>query len=615
MDRSVKQPRGGGSDFDESWRGPIITAAVMGIGEAAGMSIRVGESLYADTQQHVSWNPLIMSINLMTGDLDWTGAATGGAVTLTVGTAATVAGSVWAWKATCRKCAQLYRDRGRIKREAIDSQARFMAKGKELATLSRKAVAAKAADLRVQLREGDEPGVLIALAVSDGQALYASYEDLHLDIWGPRTGKSTSRVIPAVMEAVGAVVATSNKRDVVDATRKARSTEGRNVWVFDPQGVAAEPCSWYWDPCDWVLGEDGGNGAEERAAQLAAHFSAANESSARDAFFEPEGEDLLTGLILAAAVAKKPITQVFLWVTKASNQDPIDILQEAGYVLAAAALRDQYLAPDKQRGGVFSTAKKMASCLRFSAVQRWVCAPEKAEKPRTAFKVADFVLSRDTLYPLSEEGPGSAGPLVTALCAAVADAGKVEGVRHRGGRLPVPLTIILDEAANIVRWRDLPKQYSTFGSRGMVIMTILQSWAQGVRCWGEDGMKALWSTSNVKVIGGGLDDETFLRGRSELIGPHYELVTSVSKSKDSRSTSTSRTSEITLHPSDLAALPRGRCVVFTSGNRPTLGQTVPWMDRPYAADISAALDDIEAAHQAVRPHLRVVHTDQEGKTA
>src|SRR5690606_16335899 len=154
---------------------------------------------------------------------DWTAAATGGAVTLAAGTVATIAGSVWAWRATCRKCAQLYRDRGRITREAIDSQAKFMAKGKELASLSRKAVADKAKGLRVQLADGDEPGVLIALSVADGQRLYASYEDLHLDIWGPRTGKSTSRVIPAVMEAVGAVVATSNKRDVVDATRKARS--------------------------------------------------------------------------------------------------------------------------------------------------------------------------------------------------------------------------------------------------------------------------------------------------------------------------------------------------------------------------------------------------------
>ncbi|MBF6235305.1 TraM recognition domain-containing protein, partial [Nocardia farcinica] len=104
---------------------------------------------------------------------------------------------------------------------------------------------------------------------------------------------------------------------------------------------------------------------------------------------------------------------------------------------------------------------------------------------------------------------------------------------------------------------------------------------------------ALWSAANVKVLGAGLDDAAFLRDRSELIGPHYELTTSTRRShgqNGSRSTSTSRTSEVTLHASDLAALPTGRVVIFISGHRPTLGQAVPWMQRPYAAQVRAALD-------------------------
>jgi len=72
-----------------------------------------------------------------------------------------------------------------------------------------------------------------------------------------------------------------------------------------------------------------------------------------------------------------------------------------------------------------------------------------------------------------------------------------------GGRIDVrPLItheFALDEAANVVRWRDLPKLYSHFGSRGIVVMTVLQSWAQGERCWGAGGMKALWGAANVRV--------------------------------------------------------------------------------------------------------------------
>ncbi|MDE1674707.1 type IV secretory system conjugative DNA transfer family protein [Nocardia gipuzkoensis] len=613
MDRSVKQP--GKNDLSE-WKELIAVSAGIGIGEAVGLSMRVGEALYADTPQDISWNPLSLALNLATGHLEWTGADTGGAVTLVAGAAVGVAGSVWGYRKVCVKCrvlAEKLAPRRKIRREAIDSQARYMARGKELAALRREAILGKAQELRVQLREGDAPGVLIARTVTDGEPLYASYEDLHLDIWGPRSGKSTSRVIPAVMEAIGAVVVTSNKRDVVDATRAARSTHGRQSYVFDPQGVAEEPCTWYWDPIAWVLGEDGGAGAQERAAELAGHFAAAGEADKRDAFFDPEGEDLLAALFLACALSKKPITQAFQWVTDIPDKSPIDILIAGGFDLIAGALHDQYYAPPEQRGGVFSTAKKMAACLKYARIRPWVCPPAKGESPRTAFKVEEFVRSRDTLYPLSKEGKGSAGPLVTALCAAVAAAGEAEGVRHPRGRLPVPLLIVLDEAANIVKWADLPKQYSHFGSRGMVVMTILQSWAQGVRCWGHEGMTALWSAANIKVLGAGLDDAAFLRDRSELIGPHYELTDSVSKSHGKgggRSTSTSRTTETTLHASDLAALPKGRVVIFASGHRPTLGQAVSWQQRPYAAQIHAALD---AIGQSDSTEIRPSH--EKGETA
>ncbi|WP_306358968.1 MULTISPECIES: type IV secretory system conjugative DNA transfer family protein [unclassified Nocardia] len=624
MDRSVKAP--GSGDVSE-WKELIAVGVAMGAAGAARTSLEIGEHLYGGPEQDPPWNPISLALGFATGDLAWTSAATAGAATLGVSAVAGVAGSVWAWRAACEKCRDL-RDqrahrrasraagRGRVSREAVDSQARYMASGKELAGLSWSAMRAKAAKLKVQLRDSDAPGVLIARAVAGGQPLYASYEDLHLDIWGPRSGKSTSRVIPAVMEAPGAVVATSNKRDVVDATRTARSAEGR-VHVFDPQGVAEEPCSWYWDPIAWVLGSDGGAGAQERAAELAGHFAAAGEADKRDAFFDPEGEDLLAGLFLACALGKRPITQAFAWVTKVDDLEPIEILDAHGFDLLSAALSDQYTAPDKQRGGVFSTAKKMAACLKYDRIRPWVTPHLNGEKPRRSFDVAEFVTSRDTLYALSEEGKGSAGPLITALCAAVAAAGKAEGVRHPGGRLPVPLLLVLDEAANIVKWADLPKQYSHFGSRGMVVMTILQSWAQGVRCWGPEGMQALLSATNVLVLGAGLKDTGFLRDISELVGGHYELVTSTSRShgKDgARSTSTSRVTEATLTPSDLAALPKGRAVVFASGHRPTLAAAVPWMERPYADQIHDALAALTPTAPA-RPQLRVVRPDEEGKTA
>jgi len=96
--------------------------------------------------------------------------------------------------------------------------------------------------------------------------------------------------------------------------------------------------------------------------------------------------------------------------------------------------------------------------------------------------------------------------------------------------LPVPLVAILDEALNICRFPNLDSCYSHFGSRGIIIETILQNWAQGQEVWGDKGMEKLWSSANVKIYGGGVDDDRFLRRLSDLVGAHTHLTSSESLS-------------------------------------------------------------------------------------
>jgi hypothetical protein len=83
-----------------------------------------------------------------------------------------------------------------------------------------------------------------------------------------------------------------------------------------------------------------------------------------------------------------------------------------------------------------------------------------------------FVTSIQTLYSLSKEGAGIAGPLVTALTAATIEAAEEHAARSRGGRLATPLLAVLDEAANVCRWKDLPDLYSHYGSRGIPIVAV-----------------------------------------------------------------------------------------------------------------------------------------------
>ena len=421
--------------------------------------------------------------------------------------------------------------------------------------------------------EGEMEMVCISVAAADG--LFVTDEFIV-------THNTTSRAVPAILDAPGAVVATSNKRDIVDATRDPRAAKGP-VWVFDPQEVCGEEPNWWWNPLSYITDET-------KARQLAEHFVASqrSETARTDAFFDAAGTDLLAGLLLAAAVAKRPITQIYTWLADPRNDEPERILRSTpGLQLSADALAGVISAPDKQRGGIYGTAQQSAQFLINRKVTRWVI-PNGPNDNRPQFNPYQFVREGGTLYSLSKEGAGTAGPLVTALTVAVVEAAEDYAKTCAGGRMPSPLVGVLDEAANVCRWKDLPDLYSHFGSRGIVLMTILQSWAQGVECWGERGMEKLWSAANIRVYGGGVSDANFLERLSKLIGDYDITSNSVSYNKGERGTSKQTQRHHIMEVSDLASMPPGRAVVFPSGIPATMIKTVPWMVGPYAGAVKAS---------------------------
>lgn len=269
---------------------------------------------------------------------------------------------------------------------------------------------------------------------------------------------------------------------------------------------------------------------------------------------------------------------MYLWLIRTTDDEPARALEHE-YPMIAARLRGFINAPDDTRGGIYSNAQQMARCLTNSRVLRWIEPPKDGEH-REEFNPAAFARSTDTLYSLSMEGRGSAGAIVTALTAAVIDAAQDYARQQPGGRLAVPLVAVLDEAANVCRWADLPNLYSHFGSRGIVLRTILQSWSQGVQVWGQSGMRKLWSSANVKTYGGGVTETDFLRDLSELIGDYDRESVSVSQGRGQRNVSRSLHRERILDVADLGALPKGRAVVLASGSRAHAGADHPVDGRP-----------------------------------
>lgn len=474
------------------------------------------------------------------------------------------------------------RSRTAHKRTRVDKAAVHMGRGKDLDHLGTKGATATA----VRLGVANSTGVRLGRSVAGKRPLWASWEDMLILIAGPRTMKTTSYAVPAILDAPGAVIATSNKRDIVDVTRPVRSEAGA-VWVFDPQAVAEEDPTWWWNPISYVKNE-------ATAGNMAQHFANGSREPGTkpDAYFDPAGQNLLKAFLLAASLDSAPVTQVYTWLTRPHDEAPAELLRTAGYDLLSDMVMGHIREPEKQRAGVYGTARQMVSCLTDREVSQWVTPARDTTvhtDPRRQFVPEDFVRGKGTLYSLSREGVGTAGPLVTALTVAVVEAAEKYATSQPGGRLATPLLGILDEAANVCRWKALPDQYSHYGSRGIILMTILQSWSQGVEVWSLEGMRKLWSASNVKIYGGGVSEVGYLDELSRLIGQYSYINVSRSHSKAGSSSSRQENKDEILSVADLTALPRFRAILLASGAPATMIETIPWMTGPHAQKVKDSL--------------------------
>ncbi|GAA4978393.1 type IV secretory system conjugative DNA transfer family protein [Yinghuangia aomiensis] len=481
------------------------------------------------------------------------------------------------------------------RRPVVDRAAGHLATRADLHRVGTTAARGTAARLGVE--PGTAPGLLIGRTVGGNRELWGSWEDMHIDIWGPRTGKTTSRAIPSVVAAPGVAVVTSNKRDIVDATREVRAKRGP-VWVFDPQQQAGESISWWWNPLTFAT-------SYPRALIMAGLFSSVPEAKhmRSDGYFHPAAQTLLAGLLFAAARDERPITDVYMWLTRPTDDSAVRILHDHDHDLVADSVAAIQASPERQRAGVYGTAVQMASFLTARDVTRWITPGNEPGRPE--FRHADFAAGDvGSLYLLSEESNKAASPVVLALTTAVAYELEGRAIDSPGGRLRVPALFVLDEAASVCPWEELPFLYSHYGSRGIVMMTILQSWGQGVGVWGEAGMAQMWDVANVRVYGGGVPANSFLGTLAAGSGVFEARTTSYSgrgMGLWKRTVTRASRPEKVLDVHDFVALPRGRAYVKFGGAPPVLVRTIPWWEGPHADGIRDSLARHDPRRSIPRP--------------
>ncbi|MFJ2264645.1 type IV secretory system conjugative DNA transfer family protein [Streptomyces sp. NPDC087844] len=476
-----------------------------------------------------------------------------------------------------------------------------MAGRREMATLLPKEAAEKARQLRPSLKgmesvQPDDRGNLLGDLEPSGPELRSSYEDVELDLMAPRAGKSTGIAIPRVLRARGAVLLTSNKSDVYSVTLAERAKVG-TVWTFDPQGIAHVPRGMWWDMLAECVTIEG-------ARRLAGHFVASvNDDTAKKDFWISAAQNTLTALFLAAARGKASVLDLLAWLADPADRAPIDLLRDAGLGTMAEQLQGTIRGAVETRDGIYETARQCVSCLLDPEIAAWVM----PDPDLPQFDPHRHVLGRDTLYLLSKDGGGSAAGVIAGLADTAMRAGVVAAERM-GGRLDPPMTAVLDEAANVCRISDLPDLYSHLGSRGINVVTLLQSYRQGSRVWGEAGMDALWSAATIKLLGAGLDDADFVEKVSKLVGMHDVKTPSISRSKDGSSRSISYRQESIMPADKIRALPKGTALLLATGVRPALIRLRPWYREADAGPISAAAQaEVAAITERAAAKWAVLH--------
>lgn len=494
--------------------------------------------------------------------------------------------------------------------QSVRHATKNLASRTDIDQMSIKSVAKRSEHLHMALPAGAAPGILLGKELSTGKEVWLDYESLTVDMWAARYGKSTGRILPTILSAPGAVLTTSNKPDVVNDSLDARRAVGQ-TWVCDPQRLWMTPdmpVPFYVDVLDFIRRrpvDEWDNAAGDLARLFADDAGVQVGTGGADEQWRTSGAELLSCMLLAATEENLPVTAVLEWIYDEENREVIDILRARDWPSMALKAKGSYDLTEKTRSGVFFSLRNMVAPLSSKTFQRWVTPAAGLPK----FSPDEFIAAHvagecPTLYLLSDKrDSGSASLLVLLLTVWTAKAAETAARAH-GGRLSTPLLMPLDEVANTVLWSSLPDVYSFYASMGIIISSVLQSWRQAKRIWGEDAASDLLTNATL-VVGGGIKDTAFLKDISTLIGEHEEQRISHGSSSDSWGTSSNAQwqERTTLTPAEIRNLDPHMMLVIPQKNRPMIVESVPFWKRTYRPEIEAARAELDQAKASAQQLL------------
>jgi type IV secretion system protein VirD4 len=419
--------------------------------------------------------------------------------------------------------------------------------------------------------------------------VWSPVEDVTVIIAGPRQGKSGA-MAGRILDAPGAVIATSTRTDLTELTSRLRERRGP-VHVFNPAGLGGDRfgSTISFNP---LSGCEQPKTANDRAADLLAGVSSPGSDGGDREFWASQARRVLAAVLHAAALGGLSMREVLVWVS-----DPGSASGEVQRLLRRSVEPNyetdalQFLnTNDRTRSSITATMMPALS---------WMTDPTAEASARSgSFDVAQLLADRGTVYMLGAEDAQTA-PLVTALTGHIArEARRIAGLQP-SGRLDPPLTLALDEAALICPV-PLDQWTADMGGRNITIHIAAQSRAQLRARFGEAGAAAILNNAATVLIGGGTKDPDDLQAYAALTGEREEEVATYDTNRHTVSTTTRRVP--VLSSAQIAQLPPGRVLILRRGMPVAVGRLQMAWKRPDVRAVAAQdrLDELTEQWQLLR---------------
>jgi type IV secretion system protein VirD4 len=385
-------------------------------------------------------------------------------------------------------------------------------------------------------------------------------------VFGPNgSGKTTSLIVPNVLDWQGPVVMTTAKAQDLEPICAARAAAGP-VWVIAPGGAPGHTVVG-WSP----IAASSDDETADRMAEWMVESSGMNtDPKARP--WNAQARKYLKGLLLAAHLSGGGVEQWTQWIYSGERvRDTVeDILRSAGHDATAQEYASTWQIHEEGKGSVLFTALGLADTYSRPGV--------RAAAEASGFRVEELFDRSGTVCIVTPSAEGDRfAPYFTTLVSAVIHAAETRAA-EAGGPISPRLLMALDEAGNVFRYPRLPHLLTTSRGNGVQLLLVYHDIAQVEHLYGgREVARTVLSNAKMRMLLPGVGDLDTLRYWSELMGRTRTQTHGETYGEDGR-----RSRSRNEHADDLAPLhllqqlPDGEAVLLYQNLPPARVRLLPW---------------------------------------